>query len=208
MCPSWDELIYKQIESKMKDYIMQGINSADITNQSFSKMDYFSNLNNWDVIQGNNDTITNEGNSSGASYIKISKSPLDENTETVLLSKFIITGQLKASLGMSLSQRIAQQRFSFEFVECDAQGNLLNEVSAPAELNISNISQSTTTLTVNTAVPHNLLPNDRIMIYNVPDSRMNYSEAIVAAVNSPTQFTVTSTIYGAIPSLTIGSFTI
>lgn len=205
MSPSWEEMIYKNIENELKDNITQGVSSAAISNQSLCKLDYFSNLDNWDVLQAPNDSISFEGNTSGASYIKISKSPFDENTETVLLSKFILTGQMKAALGMSLSQRIAQQRFSFEFVECDIQGNLLNEVSAPAELNISSISQATTTLTVNTAVPHNLLPNDRILIYNVPDSRMNYSEALVANVNSPTQFTVTNTVYAAIPSATISS---
>ena len=105
-------------------------------------------------------------------------------------------------MGLHTSQRVVGQEMAVEVVSTDAP------MAAYADVAISSISQATTTLTVTTATPHGLMPGARIGIRDCTDSRMNYPAAVVASINSLTQFTVTGGPNGStLPSVTAGPFT-
>lgn len=148
------------------------------------------------------DILQIDGNSAGASYLVISKSPLDASgaeLEIESLAAFEMPFEVLA--GIHLSQRTLGQEFSFELVSTETPG------SAPSDLAIASIQQATTTLTVGTVTPHNLKVGARIGIAGVTqDSRLNYSALVVASTPSATQFTCTAGPGGAIPSLTVGPF--
>lgn len=166
--------------------------------------DGFETINpeNWEITQGDGDLIELGGNTAGSGYLKISKSTDRENTETVLLSKFIVDAPFRMGFGMSLSQRLYHQRFSLEFVGVDGNGNVVSAVPQPLPVGVASLTQTTTTLTVTTQTPHGFVPGDRINIYGVSDSRFNYGEVYVATVTSITVFTVTANHSAGIPSLT------
>jgi hypothetical protein len=161
----------------------------------------------WDYTTGSGDIVTTGGNTQGSSYVKISKSIDTEDTETVFTSKFIVSTPVRLGFGMSLSQRLMHQRFSIEMVGVDANGNPTNTIPVPVAVPLSSVSQTTTTLTVTTTTPHGFVPNDRVVIYGVSDSRANYGEVLVSTVIDTLNFTVTATPYTTIPSVTIGAVT-
>lgn len=148
------------------------------------------------------DIVGIDGNSAGASYLVLSKNPLDiSGTETIVESSVSFAMPIEVAASMHLSQRTLGQELSLEIVSTEDPG------TAPAELAISSISQATTTLTVTTAVAHNLKVGARIGIYGVTDSRFNYPALVVASTPSTTQFTCTAGPGGTIPSVTAGPFT-
>lgn len=156
----------------------------------------------WEIIQAPGDIIELGGNTAGSGYLKISKSTDQENTESVLLSKFIVSAPFRMGLGVSLSQRLNHQRFSVDFVGVDEHGEVADNVPQPDPLAITAISQSATTATITTALPHGFVPGDRISIYGVSDSRFNYGEVYVSSLSSIWTFYVQAT-----PSTTISSVT-
>jgi hypothetical protein len=180
---------------------------AVVGNADFKVRDGFEVIdpNLWEIVQDPQDVVELAGNTQGAGYLKISKSILDEDSETVLTSKFTVDPPTRLALGMSLSQRLNGQRFSIEMVGIRNDGQVESQVPVSPVINISNVAQTTTTLTVNTATPHGFLPNERIQIWGSPDSRANYGEVMVATVTSATQFTVTATPSQTIQSVTIGT---
>lgn len=154
----------------------------------------------WTLSSGTSDIIAIDGNTAGSTYLVISKDPLTAGSETTLETISTFETPLEASIGLSLSQRVLGQEFSAEIVSVDTS-------SIPSELTISSISQSTTTLTVNTSTNHGLVPGRRVGIYGVSDSRFNYPSLVVASIPSSTQFTCTAGPGGTIPSVTAGPFT-
>ena len=158
---------------------------------------------NWTTVNtGTGDLVGIDGNSVGASYLVISKNPLDTTgNETIVESTATFGLQAELAAAIHLSQRTIGQELTLEVVGAEA-------VSAtPAEVAISSISQATTTLTVNTATPHGYKVGTRIGIYGVSDSRFNYSQLVVATTPTPTQFTCTAGPGGTIFSTTAGPFT-
>jgi hypothetical protein len=102
------------------------------------------------------------------------------------------------AIGLSMSQRIWGQELSMEVISDEAS------LADIADVAIANVSQTTTTLTVNTSTAHGYTPGQRIGIYGSPDSRFNYPSLVVASIPSTTQFTATAGPNGAIPSVTAG----
>lgn len=175
-----------------------------VTN-GFTQFESFANLANWEIVsQGTDDIIEAGGDSMGASYYKISKSPFYEDTETELVTYPYHNLPSRYAIGFTMSQRLGNQRAHFENVGLDANNQIDAYVDNYTPVTISNVAQTTTTLTVNTATAHNLKVGDRVAIVS-PDSRACYPEAIVATIPTYTQFTVTSTGQGTIPSTTINS---
>jgi hypothetical protein len=155
----------------------------------------------WAEALGSGDIITLDGNSAGASYLVISKSPLFSGTVSTLTSIVSFDMPFELAVGLGTSQRTLGQEFSLEAIS----GEL--PLPTPTDLAIASITQATTTLTVNTTLPHNLRPGMRIGIRNVSDSRLNYPALVVASTPTATQFTVTAGPAGAIPSVSAGPFT-
>jgi len=161
--------------------------------------DYTPNGTRWNETKGTNDLIYVDGNAIAASYLVISKSPLNAGNESIIESVATFDLPIEMSFGAHLSQRTLGQYFSFEIVDT---GTPLADVP---DLTISSISQATTVLTVNTTTPHGLSIGKSIGIDGVSDSRANYPALVVATVPSATQFTCTAGPAGTIASLTIAT---
>ncbi len=177
-----------------------------VSNENFKIRDSFETIRPdlWEVITDSaGDVVATGGNTQGSGYIKISKSLDEDDTDTILLSKFIVDSPVRLALGMSMSQRLAGQHCSFGLVGVNDAGDIVQEMVRAEPIAIASIVQATTTLTVTTAVPHGYVPNDRIEVYDVNDSRANYGELLVATIVTPTQFTVTASPSATIPSVTI-----
>lgn len=181
--------------------------ALNVSNEMIKVRDSFTSIDTslWDVTIDTGDSIEVAGNTQGSGYLKVSKALDQDDTDTIFLSKFTVTSPVRMALGMSLSQRLAGQHFSFGLVGVDKAGNVEADMPKATPIALSTIAQTTTTLTVVTTEPHNLVPNDRIEIYDVADSRANYGELMVATIVSPTSFTVTATPSATLPSVTIAT---
>jgi len=153
----------------------------------------------WFESKDKGDIIQVDGNALAASYIVISKNPLEAGTESYIETVGRFEPSLELMVGLHMSQRTLGQETSIELID-EAT------ITPPSEIPISNVQQTTTTLTVNTVSAHGLIPGKRIGIYGSPDSRMNYPSLVVASIPSTTQFTCTAGPGGTIPSLTVGPF--
>lgn len=156
----------------------------------------------WNLTQDANDIAQLDGNAVSASYLVISKDPLSAGGVTTLETVGTFEMPVEIAAGLSMSQRVLGQELSMEVVSTETP------LPSYADAAIASISQSTTTLTVTTSTPHNLVPGKRIGIYGVTgDSRLNYPSLVVASITSTTTFTATTGPGGAIPSLTVGPYT-
>jgi len=189
--------------SGIRTAIASGVNvyPANITTKFRESFESFSPGTNWTLTTASGDLVQLDGNAMSASYLVISKDPLVADGETVLQGITNYDMPLEAAVGLSMSQRVLGQELSVEIISTDAG------LTPPSELTIASISQSTTTLTVNTSGAHGLVPGKRIGIYGVSDSRFNYPSLVVATIPSTTQFTCTAGPGGTIPSVTAGPFT-
>jgi hypothetical protein len=169
-------------------------------NTTIAIADSFNDLANWVQVLGTpGDLISIEGNTIGSKYVVISKDPLTENTSTTLTSVASFSVPVELAFGAHMSQRTIGQEFSIELVSTETP------LTMPADIAIATISQTTTTLTVNTSAAHGLRMGTRIGVYGVPDSRVNYSSLTVATVPTLTSFTATAGQNGTIPSITASS---
>lgn len=147
-------------------------------------------------VKASGDIIQVDGNAASASYLVISKSPWNVGTESEIETIANFNVPIELSIGASRSQAALGQEFSIEIVDTG------DALPAYTEVAISSMSQTTTTLTVNTATPHGLSVGTSIGIYGCADSRFNYGSVVVATAPTPTQFTVTAGPSGTIASLT------
>jgi len=200
--PKTELYFYDENTGKMKPLVAGS--SMPVTGVQNKILEAFEDIdgNVWDIKQGTGDVVAIGGNTAGSGYVKISKSLIDEDQETVFTSRFIVKPAFRFGFGMSLSQRIMHQRFSIELVGVDANGNEVATMPLNAPIAVTALNQSTTTLTVTTATPHGFVPADRINLSGCADSRFNYGDLLVNTVVSPTQFTVIATPSATIPSLT------
>lgn len=173
--------------------------SSNVTTKLQEPFEFFDTVNTWTLSKAAGDIVQLDGNALGASYLVISKDPLEAGTETALTANASFKMPLEASFGLHASQRTLGQEFSNEIVD-------FGVIPDTVDLAISSISQSTTTLTVTTTLAHNLSVGTRFGVYGVPDSRVNYPALVVSAIVSPTQFTATSGPGGTLASLTVGPF--
>lgn len=155
----------------------------------------------WTITRsGAGDIVAVDGNAGGASYLVVSLDPTAPGTETWIETVGRFTMPIDASFGAHMSQRTVGQEFSLEIVSDEEPIANFHDIA------IASIQHTGTTLVVNTAVPHGLRIGTRIGIRNVPDSRLNYSAAVVAATPNPSSFTVTSGPYGNLPNVTAGPY--
>ena len=170
---------------------------SNITGKFRESFENFTPGATWLLTTGSGDIVQTDGNAVSASYLVISKDPLTANTETTLTYNGTFPMPIEAAVGLSMSQRALGQELSIEMVSTETP------LAPVADVAISSISQTTTTLTVNTATPHGLVPGKRIGIKGCLDSRLNYPAVVVATTPSPTQFTVTAGPAGTIASATL-----
>lgn len=156
----------------------------------------------WSASINGFDVVRVDGNCLGASYLSISRDPLgyDLDTETIIETVDSFDMPIDFSIGLHASQRVVGQDFYLEFVDSE------DSLTPFAPVAISSISQTTTTLTVNTSAPHGFTVGQRLTVYGVSDSRLNYPSLVVASTPTATQFTATSTPGGNLPNVTAGPF--
>lgn len=151
----------------------------------------------WTESKASGDLVYVDGNAAAASYLVISKDPLTAGTETAITSIGRVSLPIEAAIGASMSQRTLGQEFSLEMIDTGAP---LPDVS---DIEISSISQATTTLTVDTVTPHGLSVGKSIGIRDCSNALANYPALVVATVVTPNQFTATAGPGGTIASQTI-----
>lgn len=143
------------------------------------------------------DIVTVDGNAMGASYLVISMDPLAAGAETYIDTVDSFKMPVEVAVGLHASQVAWGHDLSVELIDRD----FISE--APPDLEIASISQSTTTLTIETVLPHNLAVGKRIGVRGCSDSRVNYPSVVIASIISPTSFTVTGGPNSTIPSQTV-----
>jgi hypothetical protein len=170
--------------------------TGNVTKKYRTNCDTLPPAQDWTTTLGNGDLLLLDGNCQGASYWVLSKSPFNVGTESIIDGLETFKMPLEASFALHRSQAVLNQEFAMQIVDSAAPS------SAPAEVAISALSQTTTTLTVTTSASHNLSAGQSVGIYGCTDSRFNYGALVVASVLSATQFTATAGPGGTIPSLT------
>jgi hypothetical protein len=151
----------------------------------------------WVESKAAGDLVYVDGNAAAASYLVISKDPLTAGTETSVESLLNFKLPVEVAFGLSMSQRALGQEFAVEVVDTQSL------IPAVADLEISSITQTTTTLTIDTVLPHNLSVGRSIGVRDCSNPVANYPALTVASVPSPTQITCTSGPGGTIASQTI-----
>lgn len=151
----------------------------------------------WIENKASGDLVFVDGNAAAASYLVISKDPLQAGTETTieLSPQWHFTMPVEVAFGAHMSQRTLGQEVAIEVVDTSPP------LADVPQLEILSIVQTATTLTVTTAQPHGLSIGKSIGIRGVTDSRVNYPAVVVASVPAPNQFTATAGPGGTIPSL-------
>ena len=172
--------------------------SNNITTKLRDAFEAYTPGDTWSETKASGDLVYVDGNTAGTSYLVISKDPLTAGTETSLTSVSSFSLPVDVNFGASLSQRTLGQEFSIEFVDTGTPYFV-------SDAAIFSISQTGTTLTVETVLPNDLSVGDCIGIRDCSDQLANYPALVVATVDSPTQFTVTAGPNGTIPSQTISN---
>jgi len=149
----------------------------------------------WTQVLGNGDIIQVDGNAAACSYLVISKNPLS-NDESSITTIDNWETPFEAAIGLSLSQRTVGQEFSLEIISDETP------LPAVADLLIESISQTTTTITVNFASPHNLRPGMRVGLKDLLDGRLNIPTLVVASTPTPNRITITAGPQGTVTSQT------
>lgn len=173
--------------------------SQNMTNKFREAFEAYDPVNGgkWTESKASGDLVYVDGNAAAASYLVISKDPLTAGTETAITSIGRVSLPIEAAIGASMSQRTLGQEFSIEMIDTGAP---LPDVS---DIEISSISQATTTLTVDTVTPHGLSVGKSIGIRDCSNALANYPALVVATVVTPNQFTATAGPGGTIASQTI-----
>ena len=160
----------------------------------------------WAETVAPGDFIIQRGNTAGAGWIEISKSPFANNSQTILELKPRVQMPLRLVAMLSLTHRNAGEQIpSMEFVSDDpSYGG--EPVPDPVPVEILNASQTTTTITINFAtapeVPFRV--GQVVSIYGFVDTRLNANSCTVASIVRPTSITVVGNDY-ALTSTTIAS---
>lgn len=171
--------------------------ASNITTKFRDSFETFTPNEKWTQTLGSGDIVMVDGNAAASSYLVISKDPLSAGTETAIDSLLTFEMPTEMSFGASMSQRTLGQEFSFEVVDT---GIPLADVP---DLEISAITQTTTTLTVTTVNSHGLSVGKSIGIRACSNQLANYPALVVASIPAPNQITCTAGPGGTIASQTI-----
>lgn len=167
--------------------------------------EFYPNPEFWtEVSKGSDDFIVARGNTGGAGWIEISKSPFTVDDETLLRIASPVQMPTRISLLTSMTHRNSgQQIASFEMISDDEMAGL-EPVAAPIPIEILDASQATTVITINfaSAPVQPLRVGQVVSVYGFVDTRLNVNSATVASVVSPTQITLVGNDY-AFTSTTI-----
>lgn len=159
------------------------------------------NSDTWDLVEETPGAhiISQGGDSSGASYLRISLSPFVEADDITLTSKQTFKFPMRVGFGISMSQRILGQEVFIGMAGVNEAG-VIENMTAPADIPITSMVVTTNVATV-TAANHGFKGGDRIVIAGAADHRMNVGPVIVTVLTADT-FTVPITIANATYTVT------
>jgi hypothetical protein len=170
--------------------------TGNVTKKYRTNCDSLPLAQDWSTTTAAGDLLFLGGNCQGASYWVLSKSPFNLGTTSKLDGINTFSMPTEFSFGLHRSLAALNQEFAIQVVDSGTPAAI------PAEVAISALSQSTTTLTITTSTAHNLSAGQSFGIYGCEDSRFNYGALVVASVVSSTQVTATAGPGGTIQSLT------
>lgn len=152
----------------------------------------------WDLVEDvpGSHIINQGGDSSGASYLRISLSPFVEGNGLSITSKKTFLFPMRVGFGISASQRIQGQEFFVGMVGTDANGTV--EYTTPVAdkaVTGANVVVSSNVGTI-TLANHGFKGGDRVNLYGFADKRMNVGPVAVTVVDV-NNFTVPITIANA-----------
>jgi hypothetical protein len=143
-------------------------------------------INKWDFAFTNQGgtLVTKGGNSTGASYLRISMCPFTPESEYRLLSKRSFKLPNRFNFAYSASQRVSTQELEISLVGVDENGVVETyNPNKPDMPILGNISVTSNTATINFSSPHPFKGGDRVILVNNLDTRMNTGPALVTVVN-------------------------
>jgi hypothetical protein len=153
----------------------------------------------WDLTWVNqngtagNGIVERGGTATGSSYLRINLDPTSAGSEYSLVSKTWFRLPSRFAFGFSHSQKVIGQEFEYSLIGCDERGNV-ESFTQPADLTISGtVSVTTNVATINFAAAHGLVGDDRVILVDNTDPRINVGPVLVTVVTS-TQITVPLTI--------------
>lgn len=135
--------------------------------------------------------ITQGGDSSGSSYLRISLSPFKDADDITLTSKKSFAFPMRVGFGLSMSQRILGQEVFIGMVGVDQDG-VHEKITQTPDLPITSFVVSSNVATI-TIPNHGLKGGDRIVIANAADHRINVGPSVVTVLTADT-FTIPYTI--------------
>ncbi len=154
----------------------------------------------WDVSKAPGDIVRVDGNAVGASYLVVSLDPLSGDTDTRVTSRNTFPFPAEVITGVHASQRTLGQSLVYEVVSAD------DPLPALPDIAISSISQSGTTLTIDTTGNHQLTAGMRFGVAGLADTRLNYPALVVASTPAPNRITATAGPGGTVASVTAGPY--
>jgi hypothetical protein len=174
------------------------VTSSNVTGVFREAFESFTPGEKYNVVgTGAGDLVFLDGNAAAASYLVVSKDPLQAGTEVSITSIQTADIPVEVSIGLSMSQRTLGQDFALEVIDDQSQ------IADVLDLAILSITQALSVLTIDTVLPHGMSVGKSIGVFGCSNPLANYPSLVVATVPSPTQFTVTAGPGGTIPSQTI-----
>jgi hypothetical protein len=146
----------------------------------------------WDLSNPNSGhIITQGGDSSGSSYLRISLDPFTDDTEVSITSKDTFNVPTRVGFGLSLSQRILGQEVFIGMVGCDEFENVKRApVPDPIQITASIvIASNVATITL---PGHGFKGGDRVTMFGHTTPQLNVGPVAVTVVDANT-FTVPCT---------------
>jgi hypothetical protein len=177
--------------------VVKVVGGTNVNAVTFDACELYPNPEVWEAVVSPGDLILQRGNTAGAGWIEISKSPFSANTETVLTYKPIFSMPIKITNRVSLTHRNAGESiFSQEFVSDDAAYGG-EPISEPVPVEILNASQSGSVITINFEEPPErpFRAGQVVSIYGFVDTRLNVNSVTVSDIVTPTQITVSGNDY-------------
>jgi hypothetical protein len=159
-------------------------------------MEVYPNPDSWSASVATGDIIMKRGNTAGAGWVEISKSPFTENTVTSLELVPRLHMPVKINTMISMTHRNAgQQLFLTQMVSDDVV-----PLVPLAPVAILNATQSGSAITINFAtapsVPFRV--GQVVTIRGFTDTRLNVSSAVVSWINSTTSIGIVGNDYSLI----------
>lgn len=180
------------IGKRLSERILVG-NARKIFRDGFANSDVVQpNPANWEVIAtpGAGHIIEQGGDSGAATFLRVSLSPFDESTGVRILSNETFQFPFRIGFGVSLSQRAVGQEFFVGAAAVDPTSTATPRAIAydpdVADVPITaNVVVASSVATI-TAPLHGLKGNDRVLIANAADHRLNVGPVAVTVVDRNT----------------------